>query len=265
MQSEIYKTYGITPEANRLIIVTDIHNCRLEWHGVKNEERMELLCKSLSEEYERRPYDAILSLGDYSLDFWAWNEGGSFLQKEPISNTEHFVKKYMPRLPKKLYMIPGNHEQYGKEAWESITGYPREYLIEYGNTVFVMLDTFGKGLDPDTHHDGIYSGINVDLLNTALKRYEDKRIILCAHDICISAESEEARGLISEGKSIVCAFTGHTHRDNTVILPPSWRSLPVFYSGDFSYNTGRAKERNWGYRALDISGDSVSTEYIKVR
>ena len=63
---------------------------------------------------------------------------------------------------------------------------------------------------------------------------------------------------------MICAFTGHTHRDNTLILSDSWRCLPVFYCGDFSYNSGRQQEKNWGYRILDLSGDAISTEYVRV-
>ena len=120
-----YKTYTVNMEAKRLIFVTDIHNCQFDWCNTSNRERMELLCKCLREEYERQPYDAILSLGDYSLDFWAWREGGSFLWKTPVSNTDNFVKKYVPQMPADFYMIPGNHEQYGNEAWSKIVGTPR--------------------------------------------------------------------------------------------------------------------------------------------
>ena len=31
-----------------------------------------------------------------------------------------------------------------------------------------------------------------------------------------------------------------------------------------SYNSGRQQEKNWGYRLLDLTGDTVSTEYIRV-
>ena len=91
-----YKTYTVNMEAKRLIFVTDIHNCQFDWCNTSNRERMELLCKCLREAYERQPYDAILSLGDYSLDFWAWREGGSFLWKTPVSNTDDFGEKGIP-------------------------------------------------------------------------------------------------------------------------------------------------------------------------
>ena len=263
-QTTPYKVYTIEGEAKRLLLVTDIHSCQGDWYGVPNHDRMERLCEVIREEYERKPYDAILSLGDYSLDFWAWNEGGSYLWDPPVSNTEDFVKRYVPRMPTDFYMIPGNHEQYGEATWQGITGMPREYVILYGAYVFVMLDTFAGELDPKVNHDGYYTGINTDLLVQVLQDHPDKQIILCAHDLYIPRESEEARALIADHSNILCAFTGHTHRDNTLILPASWRSLPVFYCGDFSYSESRQKEKNWGYRILDLSRAAVSTEYVKV-
>ena len=257
-----YATYTLNSEFKRLLLVTDIHHCHGRWYEEDSERRMDLLCRSLQEEYERRPYDAILALGDYSLDFWAWNEGGSYLWDPPISNTEIFVKTYVPQMPTDIYMIPGNHEQYGEQTWQSITGRPREYVIIYGDWVFVMLDTFAGQLDPTVNHDGCYTGINTRLLSQVLEDHPGTKIVLCAHDLYIGRESEEARTLVLENRSIVCAFAGHTHRDNTLILPDSWRNLPVFYCGDFSYSESRQKEKNWGWRTLDLSRNAISTEYV---
>ena len=258
-----YPTYTVHCNTNRLLFVTDIHHCHGDWYGTESCDRMDLLCRSLRKEHETRPYDAILSLGDYSLDFWAWNEGGSFLWEPPISNTEVFVKTYVPQMPTDFYMIPGNHEQYGQEAWLKITGMPREYVIIYGDYVFVMLDTFAGELDPKVNHDGHYTGINTELLSLVIQDHPDKKIILCAHDLYVHQESDAARELILENKNIICAFAGHRHRDNTLILPESWRNLPVFYCGDFSYSSGPREGKNWGYRTLDLSLAVVSTEYVR--
>lgn len=258
-----YKTYSIECKYKRLIIVTDIHNCHKEWHA-ETEKRMERLCEALNAEYQRAPYDAILMLGDYSLDFWGWEIGGSYLWEKPVSYTEDFVRRFVPRLPAEVYMIPGNHEQYSEADFIRITGYPREYSIVYGESVFAMLDTFAGGLDPKENSDGVYTGINGEFLAELLKAHPEKRMIICAHDISPKRESEAVRELICVEKRIVCAFTGHTHRDNTLLLPDSFRNLPVFYCGDFSYNGGRSREKNWGYRLLDITDGLISTEYVRV-
>ena len=227
-------------------------------------DRMELMCSVLNDEYENYPFDCLLSLGDYSLDHWRWDIGGSYLWDKPVSKTEDFMNRFYSKLPLKLYMIPGNHEQYGADDWKRITGFDREYAVVYGDYVFVMLDTFAGELDPKEHSDGVYSGINVKLVRKVLENHPSKRVILCAHDLIPENESEDARKLIFDEKRILCAMTGHTHRDNTVILPDNWRNLPVFYCGDFSYNGGRNKEKNWGFRIIDLNDDKFSTEYVRI-
>ena len=260
----LYQTYTVSCKEKRLLLVTDIHNCHIDWYGTTAAERLTRMCQCFREQYERQPYDAILSLGDYSLDFWKWNEGGSYLWDPPVSRTEEFVKNYIPQMPTEFFMIPGNHEQYSHKDWQRITGRPREYAVIYGDYVFAMLDTFSGQLDPKENHDGCYTGINTEFLSSVLDDYPDHRIILCAHDLIIAKESDAAQTLIRTNPRILCAFTGHTHRDNTLILPDSLRHLPVFYCGDFSYNGGRQQEKNWGYRLLDLCGDAISTEYVRV-
>lgn len=262
-ESTSYTVYTVPDRTGRLVLVTDIHNCHANWHA-PTPQRLETLVEALCHEHGRRPYDAILALGDYSLDFWLWNEGGSYLWDPPVSNTEGFVREYVPRLPAEIFMIPGNHEQYGEGSWRRITGRPREFALVYGERVFLMLDTFGGGLDPTENHDGVYTGIRTELLSAVLTDYPDREIILCAHDLIPELESEAARRLILENPRILCAFTGHTHRDNVRLLPAAWRHLPVFYCGDFSYTCKQGKEKNWGYRLLETAGEGISTEYVPV-
>ena len=247
----------------RVLIITDIHNCHKQWHEADNDTRLEYMISALRKENEQKPYDIVLALGDYSLDFWAWEIGGSYLWDEPVSRTKEFMEKYYPRIPKKMYMIPGNHEQYSNEDWKKITGFEREYAIVYGEYVFVMLDTFAGDLGPKEDSDGKYTGINVPLVKAVLNNHPDKKIILCLHDLMEDKESEEARKLICEEKRIICAFAGHRHRSNIRMLDEEWRNLAVVYSGDFSYNGGHLKERNWGFRILELDS-GFSTEYIRV-
>lgn len=258
-----YTEYVIeNTENGRIMIMTDIHNCQFDWYGVKNEDRMNLMCEKVEKEYGAAPFDAILCLGDYSLDFWAWNEGGSYLWTPPVSRTKEFMEKYYPKFPKKAYMIPGNHEQYSNEDWIKITGFPREFAVIYKDYAFAMLDTFAGNLDPKENHDGVYTGINTEFLNNILKKHPDKKIILCAHDIHPDEESEEARKLILNEKRIMCAFTGHTHLTNTKLLDDSWRNLPVFYCGNFSYyKLSDESQVRWGYQMLDFSDGKFSADF----
>lgn len=256
-----YTEYSIKrTENNRIAIITDVHNCHIKWYDMENDVRMGYLTEQLNERFKTTPYDAILGLGDYSLDFWGWCEGGSYLWEKPISNTDDFVKRFCSQFPTKTYMIPGNHEQYGEEKWEKITGVKREFAVVYGDKVFAMCDTFAGDLDPKENSDGTYTGINVEFLKEVLKRHEDKKIYLCMHDLIIEKESEEARQLILENKRIVCAFAGHIHRSMTKILPAEWRNLPVVYCGGYGFNNGT----NWGFTLVDFNfeGSEICADYV---
>lgn len=256
-----YTEYIIEKTANnRIAIICDVHNCHIKWYDIENDTRMGYLCEHLNERFEYEPYDAILGLGDYSLDFWGWCEGGSYLWNPSVSNTEDFVKRFCTQFPTKSYLIPGNHEQYGEEKWEKITGVKREFALVYGDKVFAMCDTFGGDLDPTENSDGTYTGINTEFLKEVLARHKDKKVYLCLHDLIIENESEEARKLLCENENIVCAFAGHIHRSITKILPDEWRNLPVFYCGGFGFSNGT----NWGFRVIDFNfADSeICADYV---
>ena len=275
-----YREYIVEKTENkRLLIITDIHNCHANWYGMENDDRMELMCAALRREYDKAPYDAILCLGDYSLDFWGGELGGSYLWTPSVSRTTEFVEKYLPKFPTKSYMIPGNHEQYSDAKWKEITGFDREYTVVYGDFVFVMLDTFRGILDPTENGDGAYSGVNLELLEKALMEHPDKEIILCTHYFDPKSESEEVKKLIASEKRIRTVFAGHRHISTTVILDESWRNLPVVFCGNFSYHrlskstdyfgtvfrSFMSEEMGeWGYRILDLSDGNLSTDYMRV-
>ncbi len=250
-------------DTRRVVLVTDIHLCHVAWDGIEPMARMEQLCAELAAFREKRPYDLILCLGDYSLDFWEWDIGGSCLWDPPVSYTAKVMETVLPQFPVKAYPIPGNHEQYGYDNWHRITGFPREYAVVYGDTVFALCDTFGGDLDPTTHRDGTYTGLNVAFLNEVLRRHPDKRIFLCAHDLLPEQESEEAKTLICENPAIEAVFAGHIHLAKTVLLDRSWRHLPVFYCGDYSYTSDphRQDKPHRGFRVLEL-GEGFSTDYI---
>ena len=237
---------------HRVLLVTDIHYCDRVWHGADRDRRAEALVEALNRQMEETPYDAILCLGDYSLDFWAWNEGGSYVNAPHVSFTRQFTDRYVPRFPVKPYLIPGNHEQYGDAKWRQITGLPRQFCLSYGDTLFLMCDTFAGDLDPAVHSDGTYTGIDTAFVQEALERWPDRQVVLCMHDLIPEKESEQAKRLIRSTPRIRCAFAGHVHISETILLDDSWGRLPLIHCGDFSYNLGSA-HCNWGFQMLDLS------------
>ena len=61
----------------RVILMSDIHYCK-EWYGIAPEMKREMLCADLEREYAKDPYQALLLLGDYSLDHWVWDTKGTY-------------------------------------------------------------------------------------------------------------------------------------------------------------------------------------------
>ena len=82
---------------SKIILMSDIHYRCADYFGRGQEETMELICDDLAEEYAKEPYDALLLLGDYSLDHWAWQTKGTYLT-QGISNAKLFAERYLERL-----------------------------------------------------------------------------------------------------------------------------------------------------------------------
>ena len=89
-------------ESKRIIIASDIHLCHEDWYGVKAEDRVQKFIDDIKAEYKKHPFEALLLLGDYSLDHWKWQIKGSYIEKK-ISNLEE--KKMLLEGLKKEYIF----------------------------------------------------------------------------------------------------------------------------------------------------------------
>ena len=108
----------------RIIFASDVHLCDYEWYGIKAEDRIQKFVDDLKTEYEKQPFEALLFLGDCSLDHFCFSILGSYLTRG-ISNTKRFVDEYLSQLkelPIQVRMIAGNHEMYGDELFHELTG-----------------------------------------------------------------------------------------------------------------------------------------------
>ena len=252
---------------HRFLIASDTHWCHLDWYGVPTEERMARFVRHVKDEFEKEPFEALLLLGDYSLDHWKWNIKGCWLT-EGKSNTRTFAQIYVGQLKKlgvPIAMIAGNHEQYGEALWTELTGYHRRDHLVCGDILFILPDTFGVDLDPTEHSDGTYCPAQIDLIRETMARYPDHRVVLCAHHFAPERESEELRTLVREDDRILCLFGGHVHRSSVVGLGAEWGNKALLYTGNYSYNTGKeadAETSFWGFRDLVIDGDTLTSRYI---
>ena len=248
----------------RILIASDIHWCHLEWYGVSNEERMERFVRHVEEEYQKDPFEALLLLGDYSLDHWKWGIKGCWLS-EGRSNTKLFADRVLSRLKAldvPMAVIGGNHEQYGNVLWKELTGFTRTDAVTVGDYLFILPDTFGADLDPAEHSDGTYSGVDMDFIRAQMARYPDKKVILCAHHFDPARECEDFKKLVCEDDRVLCLFGGH--RSNVVELGEEWGNKALLYTGNYSYNGGGKppQESMWGFRDLILTEDTLTSRYI---
>ena len=252
---------------HRFLIASDIHLCHLDWYGVPTAERMARFVRHVEEEYQKDPFEALLLLGDYSLDHWKWNIKGCWLT-EGKSNTRTFAQTCVSQLQKlgvPIAMIAGNHEQYGEALWTELTGYRRLDHLVCGDFLFILPDTFGVDLDPTEHSDGAYCPAQIDFIRETMARYPEKKVVLCAHHFAPERESEELRTLVREDDRILCLFGGHVHRSSVVELGEDWGNKALLYTGNYSYNTGKeanAEASFWGFRDLIVDGDTLLSRYI---
>ena len=249
----------------RLIIASDIHYCADGWYGLSSADKGRNLCADLAREYEKDPYSALLLLGDYSLDHWVWGTKGTYLTRG-LSETKIFVDEVLGHIAPdgvEVRMIAGNHEQYGEESWARITGHKRRDHLVCGDILFILCDTYGGDLDPDTHSDGTYVGVDAAEVRLLMERYPDKKVILCAHWFHMDAESEEVRELIRSEARILCLICGHAHISRVLSTGDENGNKPILYTGHYSYsgekNTLRCLN---GYRELVIDGDRITSKYI---
>ena len=251
----------------RFLIASDIHWCHIDWYGVPTEERMARFVRHVKEEFEKEPFEALLLLGDYSLDHWKWNIKGCWLT-EGKSYTRTFAEVCVAELAAlglPVAMIAGNHEQYGEALWTELTGYRRRDHLLCGDILFILPDTFGADLDPTEHSDGTFCPSQMDFIRETMAKYPDKKVVLCAHHFAPERESEEFRTLVREDDRILCLFGGHVHRSNVVELGEEWGNKALLYTGNYSYNTGKeadAERSLWGFRDLIIEGDTLTSRYI---
>ena len=248
----------------RVILMSDIHYCN-EWYGITPEMKREMLCADLEREYAQDPYQALLLLGDYSLDHWVWDTKGTYLT-QGISDTKRFVEDCLPQMAPhgvEVRMIAGNHEQYGEALWKKLTGFQRSDHLVCGSLLFILLDTFGGDLDPMEHSDGTYVGVNTDEVRALMLRYPDKKVVLCAHWFDLEKESQEFRSLLATEDRILCLFCGHHHLSKTIPTGDAYGHKPMIGTGHYSYSgEGNPLHCLNGYREVLITEEGIASKYI---
>ena len=248
----------------KVILMSDIHYNCADYFGRPPEEAIKLLCEDLAAEYAKEPYEALLLLGDYSLDHWVWHTKGTYLG-QGISNAKLFAERYLDKITPagvEIRMIAGNHEQYGDALWNTFTGHHRKEHIVIGDLLFILTDTYGADLDPTEHSDGTYCGADVKQIKELMARYPDKKVILCAHWFNMSAESMDFCELLRTEERILCLCCGHNHKSVIMSTGEENGNKPILCTGHYSYSGEPNSIRCLpGYRVLEWDEGKLSSWY----
>lgn len=247
--------------SKQVIICSDLHLCHHGYYGVEGEARLEEFLAEIKKFHQNTPIDHLFMLGDYSLDFWAWQIKGCYLN-EGKSYTADFVKKIASRLPVPYLMLPGNHEQYGEEKWQELTGNSRQWAKNVGGWLFIGCDNFAGNLDPTEHSDGTYTPTDLAFIKEQMDAYPDAPVILLSHWFELTKEPQEFFNFLQKEKRITLLFCGHDHLNKITDLSEYGAEVSIYHDGNFSY-TRDPLEQLWGFCALNLSEEGVEVQYIE--
>ena len=253
---------------HRVLLTSDVHYTYLTtWYGVTAEDRMQAWVDAILYEHSLRPFDLIVIVGDTSLDHWKWNGGGSYL-KDGVTTTKEFMEKYVSQLPQDvpLFVMAGNHEQFGNEKWKEITGNDRQGSVVLGNDLYLFVDSFAAELDPDYHHDGVATAPDLAFIYSEMEKYPEHNVYLISHAFDIKKGGSEFAALVSDPR-VVALFQGHTHRCDVDLLSKVYGGKKLLHTGHFSYTAHdstrqQIRESFWGFRDIVTVGKRSISRYI---
>ena len=249
----------------KVIFCSDVQLCHLDWYGRSSADRMENMIDTFNRLFEEKPYEKIVFLGDYSLDFWKWDIGGSVL-REGVSNTDNFVKHYAKRLKADYYMAPGNHDLYGYESWKKITGTDRDDAFVVGGYLIISCDNFSGVLEPDFHSDGIYTPTKLEFIREKMAEYPEVPVILCGHFFDKTKEPEAFFEFLKQEKRITLLICGHDHVVAIEDLGERAGNVSIYHDGHYSYSGiehDGTPEFMWGFCEAVLSDEGIEIAYVE--
>ena len=238
--------------------------------GKKQGEKVQKIYDDIMEENRRSPLDAVLVLGDLSIDDYDY-------RNLPWNFCKKFKEECMDRLPCPSYAIPGNHDSYTNDKWVEVFGYDRQYAIELvGDNVFIMADTFADTpANPANPASGSpHTKLDEAFLCECLEKYKGKKIFLCAHHFNADRTFEEStKKIIKENPDIVCLFRGHVHINSVIDLGEDFGGKQLIDIGGYGYS-GRKVDGKWdfnvfdfswawGYQIVEVYDDKIRTYHVK--
>lgn len=238
--------------------------------GRTQRQKIEKVYEDIVEEHRRSPLDAVLVLGDLSVDDYDF-------RCLPDNYCRRFKEECMDRLPVPAYALPGNHDSYPNEMWREVFGYDREYAIEFGDCVFLMADTFANTPASKTNPGGgaPINPIHDDFLREKLEKYKGKKIFLCAHHIDRDRITDEGKKLIKDSGDVVFMYRGHVHINSVNDMGEDCGNVKMIDIGGYGYAMHVIDKKYdfnvfdfkwaWGYQIIEVYDDMIKTYHVKTK
>lgn len=196
--------------------------------GYTQDEKAEKMLCDICEENEKGQLDAVLFLGDLSID--DYNS-----RNLPINYCEKLKKEYLDKLPCKYYAIPGNHDSYPDAEWKRIFGYGRRFSVKTADALFVMDDTFAD-VPAEGASGSKYTSIDAEFVEKEIEKNPSSKVFLCTHYIKENENNEKLTKLLSENDKIGCIFRAHTHYKEVISGGKTLGGKTIVDIGGYGYN-----------------------------
>ena len=268
----------------RILVVTDVHNnhdSTRQWYRIPNDERMARFVEDVNDEYRRDPFSMILFLGDISLDHWAGGSKGCWINSG-VSYSKKFIDEWKPLLPDvPMFFLPGNHEQFSEERWNSFVGNGRKGYVVVEDYLMILWDAYSGDIEPSKHLTATYTPMDVAWVRSVMDAHPDKRVILLSHHFDetkeleaseAAAEGVETSADLVSDERVVFLFAGHKHTSAVKTLGDAFDGKKLIFCGNYSYyNEDKVVdgemiaipgEHMWGFRELILTESRASTNYI---
>ena len=209
--------------------------------GYTQTEKMTIIMEDIHGFAKDIPVEAVLVLGDLSTDDCGFRRmAENYVQK--------FKDEVMSKFPCVSYALPGNHDSHSNDIWHAVFGYDRQYSVKIGDSVFVMLDTYGAGNEISAA-GAPYTGVDEEWLEEELKKYPTEKIYICSHYFSPNEINDKFEKLMSQNERIVCCFQGHTHTSKIDFLE-KWNEKPLIDLGGYAYQ-GELVDGKWRFDRFD--------------
>jgi 3',5'-cyclic AMP phosphodiesterase CpdA len=164
---------------------------------------------------------------------------------------------YLDKLPVPYYTLPGNHDFADAKIWKSVFGYEDNYVIDHGDTAFVLANT--------ANTKGEYVCPNNTFLKASLDQFKNKtNVFVVLHiaphqwvpeDAKTFSNCPETVELLHSYPNIKAVFHGHDHSIDGVRYT---KHLPHFFDSHFGGNWGTSYK---GYRIVEVLEDNHMVTY----